>query len=54
MMLAVLSLCYVQLAVGHHPTYSNGEHGNNTDLIQHVEPLLLQYNVAAYFVGERL
>ena len=41
-----------QLAVGHHPTYSNGEHGNNTDLVQHLEPLLWRYGVAAYFVGE--
>lgn len=40
-----------KLAVGHHPTHSNGEHGNNTDIIRHVEPLLLRYNVAAYFVG---
>lgn len=40
-----------QLAVGHHPSYSNGEHGNNTDIIQQVEPLFWRYNVAAYFVG---
>ncbi|KAI7845357.1 hypothetical protein COHA_001064 [Chlorella ohadii] len=40
-----------KLAVGHHPSYSNGEHGNNTDIIQQVEPLFWRYNVAAYFVG---
>lgn len=40
-----------KLAVGHHPTYSNGNHGNNQDLIDHLEPLFWRYNVAAYFVG---
>jgi hypothetical protein len=35
----------VQIAVGHHPTYSNGHHGNNTELVQHLEPLFEKYNV---------
>lgn len=43
----------LQLAVGHHPTYSNGDHGNNQDLIDHLEPLFWRYNVAAYFVGKK-
>lgn len=43
----------LQLAVGHHPTYSNGDHGNNQDLIDHLEPLFWRYNVSAYFVGEQ-
>jgi hypothetical protein len=37
--------------VGHHPSYSNGEHGNNSDIITNLEPLFWRYNVAAYFVG---
>ena len=38
--------------MGHHPSYSNGEHGNNSDIITNLEPLFWRYNVAAYFVGE--
>ena len=34
-----------KLVVGHHPPRSNGEHGNNTELMLHLEPLLLQYGV---------
>ncbi|KAL4420414.1 hypothetical protein ABPG75_010070 [Micractinium tetrahymenae] len=40
-----------KLAVGHHPSYSSGEHGNNTEIIQYLEPLFQQYGVQAYFVG---
>ena len=31
--------------VGHHPPRSNGHHGNNSELMQHLEPLLLRYGV---------
>ena len=34
-----------QLAVGHHPTYSNGHHGNNSEVIAHLQPLFTKYGV---------
>jgi tartrate-resistant acid phosphatase type 5 len=40
-----------KIVVGHHPPRSNGHHGNNTDLIENVEPLLSTYKVDAYFSG---
>ncbi|KAI3430746.1 hypothetical protein D9Q98_009158 [Chlorella vulgaris] len=40
-----------KIAVGHHPTYSNGHHGNNTELVQHLEPLFEKYNVQLYLTG---
>ena len=40
-----------KVVVGHHPPRSNGHHGNNTELIVHVEPLLVKYNVRAYIAG---
>lgn len=36
-----------QLAVGHHPSYSSGEHGNNSEVIQYLEPLFQRYAVQA-------
>lgn len=40
-----------KLAVGHHPAYSSGEHGNNSEIIQYLEPLFQRYGVQAYFSG---
>lgn len=40
-----------KLVVGHHPPRSNGNHGNNPDLMQHLEPILKAGNVHAYFSG---
>jgi len=40
-----------KLMVGHHPPRSNGHHGNNTELIDNLEPLLRRYGVRAYFSG---
>ncbi|KAL4424678.1 hypothetical protein ABPG77_004485 [Micractinium sp. CCAP 211/92] len=40
-----------KLAVGHHPGYSSGEHGNNTEIIQYLEPLFQRYGVQAYLSG---
>eukprot|EP00164_Ancoracysta_twista_P011166 GFYU01017106.1.p1 GENE.GFYU01017106.1~~GFYU01017106.1.p1 ORF type:complete len:392 (-),score=152.57 GFYU01017106.1:184-1359(-) len=39
------------LMVGHYPVYSIGEHGSQSELIQHLKPLLEKYNVAAYLNG---
>jgi tartrate-resistant acid phosphatase type 5 len=41
----------VKLVVGHHPTRSNGDHGPNVDLVEHLEPVLNANGVAAYFSG---
>jgi acid phosphatase len=40
-----------KIAIGHHPIYSGGQHGNTPELIRHVEPLLKHYGVQAYFNG---
>ena len=40
-----------KIMVGHHPPRSNGAHGNNTEIMQHLEPLMVRYEVAAYFAG---
>ncbi|PSC71678.1 Metallo-dependent phosphatase [Micractinium conductrix] len=40
-----------KLVVGHHPPLSSGEHGNNKELLQHLQPLLQKYGVQAYFAG---
>ncbi|KAK9804896.1 hypothetical protein WJX72_010639 [[Myrmecia] bisecta] len=40
-----------KIVIGHHPVRSNGHHNNTDELIQHVEPLLKEYNVAAYIAG---
>jgi tartrate-resistant acid phosphatase type 5 len=41
----------VKLVVGHHPTRSNGDHGPNLDLVEHLEPVLNSHGVSAYFSG---
>jgi len=40
-----------KVMVGHHPPRSNGHHGNNSDVMQNLEPLLTTYNVQAYLAG---
>ncbi len=41
-----------KIAFGHHPVYSSGsEHGNQTELIQRLEPVFEKYHVDAYFAG---
>ena len=40
-----------KLMVGHHPPRSNGHHGNNYELVEHIEPLMQRYGVKAYFSG---
>ena len=40
-----------KIVVGHHPPRSNGEHGNNTDLIENLEPILQRQGVHALFSG---
>lgn len=34
-----------KLLVGHHPPRSNGHHGNNSELMEALEPLMAKYNV---------
>ena len=41
----------VKIVVGHHPVRSNGDHGHNLDLVQHLEPLLNEHGVKVYFSG---
>ncbi len=40
-----------KIAVGHHPIYSGGDHGDSPFLIKHVLPLLEKYKVQAWFNG---
>lgn len=40
-----------KIALGHHPLYSGGEHGDNEDLIASLEPLFLKLNLDLYLCG---
>jgi tartrate-resistant acid phosphatase type 5 len=40
-----------KIVAGHHPVYSGGEHGNTTDLIEKLEPILEKYSVDMYLAG---
>lgn len=40
-----------KIVVGHHPPRSNGDHGNNSELMQYLEPVLLAGGVQVYFSG---
>jgi len=40
-----------KIAIGHHPIYSGGEHGDSADLIEHILPLLHEYKAQAWFNG---
>lgn len=40
-----------KIAVGHHPIYSGGTHGDQPELIEQVLPLLRQYGVQVYLCG---
>ncbi len=40
-----------KIAVGHHPIYSGGEHGDTPYLVKHVLPLLEKHGVQVYFHG---
>jgi len=39
------------LVMGHYPIYSVGEHGDNSEMISYLQPLLEKYKVHAYFCG---
>jgi len=39
------------IVVGHYPVFSGGEHGDTDDLVQHLLPMLLKYNVDMYLCG---
>ncbi|MDE1162639.1 MAG: metallophosphoesterase [Acidobacteriaceae bacterium] len=39
------------VVLGHHPLYSNGQHGDNQTLIRDWGPLFQQYNVPLYIAG---
>jgi hypothetical protein len=39
------------LVAGHYPMFSKGDHGDTSELKTYLLPLLLQYNVHAYFCG---
>jgi tartrate-resistant acid phosphatase type 5 len=40
-----------KIAIGHHPIYSGGEHGDTPELIERILPLLHKYKVQAWFNG---
>jgi len=40
-----------KIVAGHHPVYSNGRHGNDPQLGQLLEPLLVRHNVDIYLAG---
>ncbi|HEX3798502.1 MAG TPA: tartrate-resistant acid phosphatase type 5 family protein [Verrucomicrobiae bacterium] len=40
-----------KIAIGHHPIYSGGEHGDSKDLVRDILPLLHKYKVQAWFNG---
>jgi tartrate-resistant acid phosphatase type 5 len=40
-----------KIVIGHHPIYSGGGHGDTTELIETVLPLLQEHKVQAYFNG---
>lgn len=40
-----------KIAVGHHPIYTGGVHGDTPYLVEHVLPLLEKYKVQAWFNG---
>lgn len=39
------------IVLGHHPLYSNGEHGNNEELASLLEPILVRHAVDFYLSG---
>jgi hypothetical protein len=39
------------LVMGHYPIYSNGAHGDSSELIAYLQPMLEQYHVHAYVAG---
>ncbi len=40
-----------KIVIGHHPIYSGGGHGDTSELIKKILPLLHEYKVQAYFNG---
>lgn len=40
-----------KIAVGHHPVYSGGKHGNTGSMLEHVQPLFREHGVHAYLNG---
>jgi len=40
-----------KIAIGHHPIYSGGEHGDTSELVENVLPLLHEHHVQAWFNG---
>ena len=40
-----------KIVIGHHPIYSGGEHGDTSELIENILPLLKEHGVHAYFNG---
>jgi hypothetical protein len=41
----------ITIVLGHHPLYSNGDHGDTEALVQEWEPLFEKYKVHAYLCG---
>jgi tartrate-resistant acid phosphatase type 5 len=39
------------IVCGHYPIYTSGEHGDSSELISNLQPLLEQYNVSMYLAG---
>jgi tartrate-resistant acid phosphatase type 5 len=45
------STAHWKIVIGHHPIYSNGDHGNNDILITKINSLLIDNNVDLYIAG---
>jgi 3',5'-cyclic AMP phosphodiesterase CpdA len=39
------------IVVGHHPVYSNGQHGDTKELVEKLAPMLAKHNVPLYLCG---
>ena len=45
------STAKLNIVYGHHPIYSYGQHGHTTDLVNHLLPILCQYQNVIYISG---
>lgn len=39
------------VVVGHYPIFSSGEHGDTSELLTYLQPLIEEFNVSAYIAG---
>jgi tartrate-resistant acid phosphatase type 5 len=39
------------IMLGHYPIYSPGSHGDTSELVEYIEPLMAKYKIDAYISG---